>query len=158
MYLTLSFKNFFSLAQYSILHKIKFKMNKKLNNIIGPCQRNKKSLGNVNSFSAVSKSGRVASPEFRKSLNNQLKKVIIQANLIRKDVSQVAVDQMLEGKVGEIEEHINHTLRRLSSVHSFVTDHQLLNRNKKTDSLAERLVKAGKFSSVEEYNEFKKTK
>jgi len=130
----------------------------KLNKFKEPCHNYKKSLGNISSVSTIPKSGRVVSPEFRKSLNNQLKKVITKVNHIRKDLSQVAVDQALEGNLSEIEENINHSLRRLTIIHSLITDFQLLNRVKRTDTMAERLVKAGKFESVEEYNEFKKTK
>jgi hypothetical protein len=134
---------------------------KKLYNHIGPLQNSKKSPGFINSKSILnfsSKTGRVVSPEFRKKVNNDLKKVIIQVNLIRKDLSQVAVDQAIEGNILEIEENINHCVKRLSEVSRLVTVNQLLKRVKRSDSFAEKLVKAGKFSSVEEYNEFKKTK
>lgn len=132
---------------------------KKYNNFKGLSKYNKRSLFNRSlSTKVLSKTGRVVSPEFRKKVNTKLQEVLTSVNLIRKNVSQQAVDQAVEGEVLIIEENLNHCIRRLSEINKLVIDNQLLKRIKKSDSLVDKLIKAGKFSSIEEYNEFKKSK
>lgn len=103
------------------------------------------------------KTGKVISPDSRKKLNDGLKTVTNSVNLVRKNVSQVAVDQALENNYTEIENLLDGCNSRISQINEIILRNQLQSRVKRPGTFAEKLVKAGKFESIEEFNEFKKS-